>query len=473
MFTVHEAAGWCRGTVIAGSGDRVIADHAEVSIDSRKAGNGDLFVALIGPNHDAHHYLDQVASAGVSAILVSDRDATHGLPEELTVILVGDTEQALGMLARGYRDQYPIPVAAITGSCGKTTTKEMTRQALISADMPEGSSHFTAGNFNNQIGLPLTLLGLRQPHQRCVVEMGINHAGEMDLLCDIAAPNIGLITCIGAAHLQGLGNEAGVAAAKGRLFARLIDQGSSPATAVINLDDPRIVALVEDYQPPRAITYSTRRAARADVTVTVQTDHTVELGITGQVRRLTLADHAPYQLHNAAAAAALAYGLGASIDAIADGLSRYTPAATRGQRVQLASGAVLIDDTYNANPDAMVAAVTALSKLPVSGRRMAVLGDMLELGDDAGRWHHRLGVQLADAGLDRLICVGEFAAELADGARMGSAEIYQVADALDATAMLTDLNEGDTVLIKGSRGLTMERLVAQMQSPDSGPEATA
>ncbi|MBI5137547.1 MAG: UDP-N-acetylmuramoyl-tripeptide--D-alanyl-D-alanine ligase [Nitrospirae bacterium] len=453
MYSVAQIADWCGGRVV-GEGGVVIADAAQVVIDSRRVRPGDLFVALIGPNHDAHAFLPQAFAAGAAAAIVSDAaPARHG---GAPMVQVADTEAALRDLARAWRARFRLPVAAITGSCGKTTTKEMARAILEPALTPL----VTAGNLNNQIGLPLTLLGLRAGHRACVLEMGINRPGEIDLLCGVAAPTVGLVTGIGRAHLQGLGDADGVAAEKGRLFHHVAAAGG---TCVVNLDDPRVVDQAARHGARRVVTYTTSPSARADLRLTVERA-TVDgarltLNLGGDQSGFDFFSAAPYQVANAAAAAALCHVLGADVAAIRRGLSSFRPPAMRGAEITLASGARIIDDSYNANPESVLAALTALAATPVTGRRIAVLGDMLELGAAAPALHRQVGQRAAALGLDRLICVGALAAHMADGARAAGLDPRHVVTPELALAGLADLADGDRVLVKGSRGIAMERLV--------------
>lgn len=456
MFTVKQAADLCEGQVVHGA-DVIIEDSAHVVIDSRKVQPGDLFVALTGPNHDGHAFLPQAVRAGAAAVLVADVESLTALPESTGMILAPDTEVALQQLARGYREQFDLPVAGITGSCGKTTTKEMIRAILREV----GGALLTEGNLNNHLGLPLTLLRLRPGHTRAVVEMGINHPGEMDLLCYLALPTVGLITGIGDAHLEGLGNRQGVADEKGRLFAQVAESG----TCVVNLDDPYVVEQAERYGATHTITYSVRENAGADVFLTVlgtgKSGADFRLVCDGQSVDGCLFSAAPHQLQNAVAAAALARALKVDPAQIAAGLSGFSPPAMRGREFATPTGARVIDDTYNANPDSTLAAVTALMQTPTKGRRMAALGDMLELGEQAGQIHHKVGQQVAKLGPDRLVCVGELSRHMASGAAALS-DVRTAATAQEASASLNDLGPGDLVLVKGSRGMKMEELVSAL-----------
>ena len=459
-----ELATLCGATAPDGAADARIDDHAKVVIDSRQVAPGDLFVALKGPHHDAHRFLNDVWRSGAAAAIV-DREVP--VPEGRWALQVEDTEAALRRLAAGYRSGFDIPVAAITGSCGKTTTKEMVRQILAR----DRHALITQGNLNNQIGLPLTLLGLRPEHDLCVVEMGVNHPGEIDELCALSAPTVGLVTGIGAAHLEGLGDAEGVAREKGRLFAAL----GAGGTAVVNLDDPRVVDQAEQYPCGRRITYTSHPETDADVSVTLVEEvgegANAALGVAGISVPIRIFSAAPYQLQNAAAAAALCHALGVAAEAIAAGLAAFSPLPMRGQEVLLKSGARVIDDTYNANPVSMMAALSALAAIDTPGRRIAVLGDMLELGEGAAGLHRELGQHIPELGISKLICVGTLAREIATAAQ-GLDEVHTVERPDAALPLLNDLRDGDVVLVKGSRGLAMETIVQHLTHP-SDVEAVA
>ncbi len=480
MFTVAQIADWTHGTVI-GDGGTVIADSARVVIDSRKIQPGDLFVALIGPNHDAHRFLDRAFTDGAAAALVSDPNvsgnATQGADRPL--VRVPDTEAALRDLARSWRGRFTLPVAAVTGSCGKTTVKEMARAILADGHGPDLNPLATEGNLNNQIGLPLTLLALRPGHRTAVIEMGINRPGEIDLLCAVTHPTVGLITGIGRAHLAGLKDADGVAAEKGRLFKYLQQTGGR---AVVNLDDARIVDRADAHGVTDPFTYSTAPGVHADLCLRLERQQDdgarVTLELNGDSHSLTLFSAAPHQLANAAAVVVLCHVMGATAEQIIAGLEGFAPPAMRGRETTLDNGAGIIDDSYNANPESMAAALTALTTATAL-RRMAVLGDMLELGDDAEALHRQLGHTAATLGIDRLICVGPLSLHTAEGAMEAGLEaVHHLLEPQRAVALLADLRRGDRVLVKGSRGMAMETVVGHLidaatQHPDMPTDTPA
>ncbi|MDH4229888.1 MAG: UDP-N-acetylmuramoyl-tripeptide--D-alanyl-D-alanine ligase [Nitrospirota bacterium] len=454
MFSAAEAARMCGGKLIAGSPEARVTARAGVTIDSRGVAPGGLFVAVQG-TRDGHDFVPDAVAAGAAAVLVS-RPLPASATGSAAVIRADDTVAALQNLAREWRRRFSVPVAAITGSVGKTTTKEMLR-AILSTD---GHPHVTAGNLNNHLGLPLTLLGLRPEHDACVVELGINHAGEMDLLTGIALPTLGLVTAVGEAHLEGLGDRTGVAREKGRLFAAVARDG----VTVINLDDALVRDEAARHHPARRITYSATGVSGADVEARLEAAAQgpwLTLRIAGDEHSLGFFSAAAHQACNAAAATAMAHAMGVKPARIAAGLAAFTPPPMRGGERETPAGVRVIDDTYNANPASMLAAVRALVAHSGFGRRIAVLGDMLELGARGEELHRELGREVARLAPDRLICTGPLSRHMAEGAN-ALADVRIAADAPAAARHLDDLQAGDVVLVKGSRGMRMEQVVAAL-----------
>lgn len=422
-----------------------------VSTDSRNIVAGDLFVALRGENFDGAAFVETAARAGaVAAVVNADSQGTiAGCP----VLRVKDTRLALGRLAAWWRAQFDLPVVALTGSNGKTTVKEMLASILGKAAGGADAVLATRGNLNNDIGMPLTLLRLRAAHRYAVIEMGMNHAGEIDYLTRIAQPDVALINNASGAHLAGLGSVEGVARAKGEIFAGLKKKG----TAVINADDAHAPlwrglatghACIEFGLADSADVRGAWRPEMLGVQMEVETP-------TGalQVRLRVPGEH---NVHNALAAIAAAVALNIPADKIAAGLEAFGGVAGRLQRKAARRGALVIDDTYNANPASMHAAIAVLAELP--GRRILVMGDMGELGAEAAAMHAEVGKAAHDAGIDRLLALGELSREavrtFGDGAQhFDSAEA--LCEALDA-----ELAAGVAVLIKGSRFMKMERVVS-------------
>jgi UDP-N-acetylmuramoyl-tripeptide--D-alanyl-D-alanine ligase len=433
---------------------------AGVSIDTRSICAGDLFFAVRGGRFDGHDFIGEAARRGAAGAVVSRPPGEENVP--LALIVVKDTVGALQALAAHHRRSFPlVRVVAVTGSCGKTTTKEMIGRIAAAC----GGVVVTKENENNHLGLPLTLLRLTAGARFVVAELGCNHLGEIGLLTRIADPDVGLVTCVAPAHTQFLGDVGGVARAKSELFAAM----RPDSTAVVNLDDPRIVGM--PLRSLRRVTYAAGPEAgtRADVGLL---EAAVEGGGSGQRLRLRIGGEeiavgislpGRHNALNAAAAAAAAHAAGIGIGSIAEGLGRA--AAMKGRGV-LHRGRrfTLIDDSYNASPAAVAAALRGLSDLAGGRRRVAVLGDMLELGEGSPLYHRRAGEEAA-ATADVLIAVGEFGEELAGGARAAGMDSSRVVcfpeakDALEALAAGGILEDGDIVLVKGSRAVKMEIIV--------------
>lgn len=429
-----------------------------LSTDSRTLAAGDLFVALRGPNFDGHAFIPAALERGAAAVLCEQ------LQPHLPVaqIEVANTLQALGDVAHGWRDHFSLPLAAVTGSSGKTTTKEMLAAILAGT----GPGLKTEGNFNNLIGLPLTLARLDQSHRWAVLEMGMSERGEIARLAEIAAPNIGIITNVGPAHLETLKTLDGVMRAKGELFIALPAGGS----AVINADDPRVASLPVANGVQRILFGCNEPAdVRAErITVSGATVG-FRLHLPGAHHDVTLQIAGRHNVANALAAAAAACVLNVPLETIVHGLEAFRPGKGRMETQLLENDLLLIEDSYNANPVSMRAALVALDETgrDTGGRRVAVLGDMLELGENSAELHHEIGV-LAARCCDLLVVLGAQAQAVAEGARSGGLGADQVLLPGDheaaALRLGTWLRAGDRVLVKGSRGMRMERVSAALKS---------
>jgi UDP-N-acetylmuramoyl-tripeptide--D-alanyl-D-alanine ligase len=432
-----------------------------VSTDSRTTKPGDLFVALAGEKFDAHDFIDGAKRKGAIAAMVS-----RGLPspwagEDIPLIRVGDTRLGLGKLAAYWRGLFDIPVVAVTGSNGKTTVKEMIASILrhAAAGGPGGeldSILVTEGNLNNDIGMPLMLLRLREWHRFAVLEMGMNHACEISYLTRLAKPHIAVITNAGVAHLLGLGSVEAVARAKGEIFEGLDSSG----IAVINADD--------EYAPLWRELADGRSRLEYGLQDTADVSARYELGWFGARVTLILPDgrqetelHVPgvHNVRNALAAAAVASAMGIDKAGIAFGLHQFAGVNGRMQKKYGLRGATLIDDTYNANPESVRAAIDVLAS--AGGTKILVLGDMGELGDSAASLHERIGTESREAGIDKLFALGELsrhsAASFGPGARH-----YETMEEL-VPGVLELLAPDVTLLVKGSRFMKMERLVKSIE----------
>ncbi|WP_028583007.1 UDP-N-acetylmuramoyl-L-alanyl-D-glutamate--2,6-diaminopimelate ligase [Desulfogranum mediterraneum] len=475
-WTPAELAAATGGELLAAAEAQVFAG---ISTDSRRIGEGDVFVALRGEQFDGHRYLDAACSRGAAALIV-EREPLK-LPPGVLVIRVEDTLRALGDLA-GYRRQKlgaRLQVVAITGSSGKTTVKEMTA-SIFAAQENEGTGPMdpilkTGGNFNNLIGLPLSLLPVQPSHTTAILEMGMNSFGEIARLTAIAEPDIGCITNVQPAHLQGLGSVAGVARAKGELFAGM----GAEKVKVINCDDPHLRRLsrrVGGRQLGFAVTPAGRKL-RPGVKVT----RVVNLGAAGSrftlelegwKARLQLRVPGLHNVSNGAAAAAIALAAGVAPEAIVAGLERYQAFDKRMAAQILPGGVQVVNDTYNANPASMEAALRAVAAFGEGCSRVAALGDMLELGEAAGPAHEELGRLVAELGYTMLAVTGAQAEQVAAGARaagMAAKDIHCFSTPTDIAGWLYQLvtngviSQRDWILAKGSRGMRMETMIEALE----------
>ncbi|PKO51755.1 MAG: UDP-N-acetylmuramoyl-tripeptide--D-alanyl-D-alanine ligase [Betaproteobacteria bacterium HGW-Betaproteobacteria-20] len=425
----------------------VDVEFFSVGTDSRKIVKGQLFVALKGEHFDGHDYAAQALAQGAAAVLVSNPEL--GLEP---AIVVEDTCQALGALAAYWRSKFKIPVIAITGSNGKTTVKEMITAILAAKVGGLEAIHATVGNLNNHIGLPLTLLKLRATHQFSVLEMGMSHLGEIDYLTRIAKPTVAVINNAGTAHIGEVGSRDNIAKAKGEIFAGLSDDG----VAVINADDDYAAYWESLNTNKKIVTFGLKN--QADVSATYEEKQGIS-----QVYLSTPQGSISFKLNmlgahnvsNALAASAVAVALGASNTEITCGLENFGGVKGRLQRKAAFNGAALIDDTYNANPDSMKAAIDVLAKF--QGKKILVLGDMGELGADAKNMHAEIGAYAKAAGLTELYCLGDLSLEMVRGFGIG-AHHYAIPESI-AEAVKPLLSHDATVLVKGSRFMKMERVV--------------
>lgn len=448
MFTLEEIIRATGGSKI-GVGELRVAG---VTTDSRTATAGDLFVALSGERFDGHDFVANAAEHGVRVFLLNrEWAAGHSIPAGAVAVVVPDTLRAFGDLAGWHRQRFTLPVVGVTGSNGKTTVKEMLAAIMVLT----GPGLKTGGNLNNLIGLPQMLFKMTARDRWAVLEMGMSEPGEIDRLAEMAAPRVGIITNAFPAHLESMGSVEAVARAKGELFLRLPAGGC----AVYNADDPLIAQCPAPHGVER-LSFGLRGAE-------VSTESIRSHGREGQsfVLRLPVADIpvrlrvcGRHNIYNALAAAAAAHALGVEPELIRAGLEGFTPYARRFSLEEV-DGVVLIDDSYNANPASMVAALTTLRDIREECRAFAVLGDMLELGSISPEAHRELGL-LAATCVDRLYLLGEMAALVAEGAVEGGLAPDAIFRAQSHDEIIADLRnrlgKGDYVLVKGSRGMHME-----------------
>lgn len=433
------------GGVLSG-GDGAVSG---VSIDSRSLCAGELFVALRGERFDGHEFAAAARERGAAGAMV-ERKVDVPMPQ----ILVEDTFAGLTGFAEAWRRRWAPVVVALTGSNGKTTTKAML-MAVLGRRL---NVLVTRGNMNNMIGVPLTLLALRETHQAAVIELGANRPGEIAALGRLVQPTVGLVLNAGPAHLEGFGDLDGVARAKGELFECLEEN----CVGVVNADDAYREYWLGLLKRRRAVTFAVDNSD-ADVRGRTVSDG-IEITLAGSTRRLRRALLGKHNLYNALGAAAAAHSLGASIDDIVAGLETVQAVPGRLCLVPGFAGARLIDDSYNANPASLAAAVDVLCEY--YGERWLVLGDMAELGADAERLHLDAGRNAAGCGVSRLFTLGALSRAAADGFGAG-AESFDSYEALceRLTSLLSDAGGEVTVLVKGSRSARMERVVRALDAP--------
>lgn len=448
--------------IAAATGGRVVGGPPEArawsfTIDSRLLEPGGCFVALIAAR-DGHDFLDDAWARGATIAVVTRPAAA---PDGAAVVEVTDALAALAALGRHARDRLgSVPVVGVTGSAGKTATKDLTLAALAPRRHPHGSP----SSFNNEAGVPLTLLGAPAGTDVVVTEMGARFAGNITALTEIAHPTIGVITHIGLAHAGHLGGPAGIAAVKAELLVALPPDG----LAVLNADCPFVTDLAARTDA-RVLCVGTARDADVRI-VDLQLDTELRPRFTLQTpwgeTPVELALHGEHHAANAAMAATVAADLGVPIDIAASGLRVVQPAAMRMQVLRTDRGVVLINDAYNSSPTSAIAALRAFGRLDVAGRRIAVLGEMLELGPHSAAAHAELGALAATVRVDLLVTVGEGTAALTAAAQAGGVTVVAAADPYTAAAIVDhEARDGDAVLVKASRAVGLERVATTLQEP--------
>lgn len=448
MFTPGEVAEATRGKCLsAGTGKYFDG----ISTDTRTIVPGNLFVALSGENFDGHAFLEEAVRKGAAGLVVSRGAA--GVGPETAVFLVRDTREAFQDLARFHRLRFRLPVIAVTGSNGKTSTKDMIASVLSS----RMAVLKTEANFNNEIGLSQTLLRLDERHQAVVVEMGMRGRGEIAALADIARPTVGVVTNVGETHLERLGSIENIAAAKAELTEALDERG----LAVLNGDDPFVRAM-GSRTSARVVYYG----MNSDVDVQALHLKSSAAGTAFECRwkgsAVPMFVPAPgiHNVYNALAAVATGLELGLDTESACRGLARFEPGKMR-LNIRSYQEITVIDDTYNASPLSMAAAIGVLESV-AQGRKLAAIGDMLELGAAARSAHENVGIQLAAAGVVCVLTLGELARMA--GAAAQRSGVPAVVHCPDHQAAVRELRQrllpGDTLLIKGSRGMAMEKLLS-------------
>jgi len=449
-----------KGELLRGSRD---VSFSGVSTDSRTVEKGQLFFALRGETFDGHDFVQEAVKKGAVAVVVN-QDWTIDLPAHTraSIIRVPDTLKALGDLAGRWRRRFDARVAAITGSGGKTTTKEMI-YAILSL---EGLTLKNEGNFNNLIGLPLSLFLLDKSHRYAVLEMGMNRPGEIGRLTDIADPDIGLITNVGHAHIEGVGSIEGVAKAK----VELLDKMAPRALAILNGDDRILMQAAAAFRKkPITFGQGLENTVRAEKIRNLGREgFSFDIHHKGKPFSVKLRVPGFHNVSDALAAAAIALSLNLSRDQIQEGLSRFEGIKGRFKVVPLPDGSILIDDTYNSNPSSLRLALKSIKALAPQGRRVIVgLGEMLELGDETETGHVEAGEMVADTGADWFVALGEHASKMIRGAVDKGFPRRRAIRAKDYKEMgskiLEIMKPGDLVFLKASRRMGLERVAERIK----------
>ena len=459
-WTIEEILNATGGELLSGS---TASSFTGVRIDSRILKPGEVFVAIQGERFDGHDFINEVIEKRAGCVVIQHDKASMVDPKHFNehgscCVVVDNTLSALGALASYRRRQAEIPVVAITGSTGKTTTREM----LTSICRQQFETLSTSGNLNNEIGLPLTLFNLAPEHQLVLLELGMNHPGEIRRLSAICSPEIGVITNIGPAHLEGLRDIASVARAKGELLENIRPGG----IAVLNADDEYGRKLKEVAKNPVVLFGRASDAKIRCEGVVRKGDRVSFTLVMPEVRlEINLNVYGVFMVQNALAAAAVAHLLEIEPEKIKAGLESFRAVEGRMVIYETSGGVYIIDDTYNANPMSMEAAIDALKGFTGKKRGILVAGDMLELGDSAKYYHERIGQTAANADITRLYLTGSYAAQVAQGAKsagMAGSDIFVGTKADIVKNLSSWLEQGDWVLVKGSRSTGMEDIVRQL-----------
>jgi UDP-N-acetylmuramoyl-tripeptide--D-alanyl-D-alanine ligase len=458
---------WSREDILLATGGKIVCEGKEavfnkIVTDSAKVKKGSVFVALKGMRFDGHSFLKEAVRLGARCLVVHKRKGVPD-PKNVTVVMVRDTLKALGDLAHYHRKRAAPKVLAITGSNGKTMTKEMVaailEQATLRGRSLRGKVLSTAGNYNNLVGLPLTLLRLQGKEEIAVLELGTSRPGEIRRLTEIADPDVGLITTVAPAHLAGLRNIKGVAREKGQLF-----RGIKPGgVAVVNSDDPWVRHLGKSFKGKK-IFYGSKGEVQGKYWKDLGfkgIGFTLQIGRRRQRVRLRLSGE--HNILNAVGAAAMAHSVGVGIGDVRKGLETVRPQPMR-MEMEKWQGIGIINDAYNANPASMKAAIKTLARLDGRGKRIAVLGDMLELGKESRRIHLNLGKQIALHSIDRFYLFGKQAGQMKKGILFGGVSEEHVIIGKThkeiARKLRAQVQRGDWLLFKGSRGMRMEQVLA-------------
>ncbi|MBC2715793.1 MAG: UDP-N-acetylmuramoyl-tripeptide--D-alanyl-D-alanine ligase [Desulfobacteraceae bacterium] len=464
FWTIDEIIKATGGELLAGKG---LPRFTSISIDSRNISKNDLFVAVKGQTHDGHQFIEDVIEKGVQGIVIDREKFSQafqtGISNDVCCILVDDTIRALGDLAMFHRRRFSIPVVCITGSNGKTTTKEMTASVLGQ----KFNTLKTVGNLNNEFGVPLTIFRMNHSHEAAVLELGMNHPGEIRRLSEICRPDLGVITNIGEAHLEGLGSIANVMSAKGELIENIKQDGG----IILNGDDTYSLRL--GGTASRKVSYF-GQSIYADIRAIdiAKKENTTVFTLELPNEKISVKINAPgqFMVLNALAASAVGYLTGLSATEIKTGIETFRPLKGRMDIKESRRGFFIIDDSYNANPGSMEAAIKTLVSLKGQKKGALVAGDMLELGRNAQRLHESIGQVAAQSGVNRLFLTGNYVNAVKKGAQhqgMPDQDII-IGDKTELVESLVEfLCPKDWVLVKGSRGAGMEEIVKQLEATDA------
>lgn len=443
-----------------------------IGTDSRSDLRNQIFIALVGETFDGHAFLEGAIAGGAAALLIHDRSKMEKLPSGITVVLVQDTLLAMQKLAQAVRRQSPALLIGLTGSNGKTTTKEF----MASLFGGFRSVHYSKGSFNNHWGVPMTLLQLESQHEIGIIEMGMNHAGELTELVRVAEPDVVLCTMVGRAHIEHFGSVEKIAEAKEEIY----EAANPEATRIYNLDDEWVSQMHrrahQRFPKARVMTFSSDQEAAADVNLNLvkvgMRAMTVEGRIGGQRGSAEVQVFGTQNLVNLMAAATAGLAAGLSPDQIWKGLTSCKTSWGRNQFVKLRSGAEMIFDAYNANPDSMAALLGNMKLVQTRGRKVGVFGQMLELGSDSAHFHEEIASQAAGSGFDQIFFIGADEAAFLRGLKKAgfTGVIHSGRDysAQMGQELASFLRPDDVVVVKGSRGTKLERFVEPCDPLDFG-----
>lgn len=453
MMGLGEAAQAIGAQAVGAPGEGANARFRGVSTDTRSVGQGDLFVAIRGEKYDGHAFLDVAKQRGAAAAMV---DESHRGAAPLPLLVVDDTRRGLGRLGAHWRSRFQPVLIAIAGSNGKTTTKEMLA-SILRAHAGEARVLATAGNLNTDIGVPMTLLRMTSAHTHCAIELGMNHPGEIAYLAAMAKPTIAVVTNAQREHQEFMESVDAVAIENGSVFHSLPSEG----VAVINADDEQAPIFRRAKGARRTVEFKVEGKAEVTATCSLQPlSSDVTIATPSGMASATLSIPGLHNVRNALAAAACAVAADIPPAAISRGLSEFRPYTGRHQVKVLKSGATLIDDSYNANPDSVRAAIDVLAQLP--GPTLLILGDMGEVGDSGPEFHREVGAYAKEKGISRMLGTGNATRDAVKAFGAGARHVDDIA------AIAPQAGDAKSLLVKGSRFMRMERVVAQLTGEAGG-----